>query len=161
MWDVKPHKHPFSLVAMHKNERLEKIYLSQVWVAWSEIYWTDGIFGCFPFSDVEMFSTKRASFAALLGLLFSLLANQIVQTNQVRIFPEGEKDDHGIGQHMIEAGSTLLLTCVEELHLSKNKIRWIIPRITNKKEVITKLSLFDVTSTCISSLFNVRFHYLL
>jgi hypothetical protein len=86
-----------------------------------------------------MFLTKRALAAALLGLLFALLENQIVQTDQVQIFPEGEKDQHGIGQHIIQAGSTLLLTCVEELHLSKNKIRWIIPRITQRKEVTTKL----------------------
>ena len=86
-----------------------------------------------------MFLTKRALAAALLGLLFPLLANQIVQTDQVQIFPEGEKDQYGIGQHIIQAGSTLLLTCVEELHLSKNKIRWIIPRITQRKEVTTKL----------------------
>ncbi|XP_046654208.1 vascular endothelial growth factor receptor 1-like [Daphnia pulicaria] len=84
-----------------------------------------------------MFLTKRA-FAALLGLLFALLANQIVQTDQIQIIPEGEKDQHGIGQHIIQAGSTLLLTCVEELHLSKNKIRWIIPRITQRKERLAK-----------------------
>ena len=136
VWDVKPHKHPFShRDSMHDNERREKIDLSQVWVL---VYWTNDIFGCRSFSDVAMFFTKRA-LAALLGLLFALLANQIVPTDQIQIFPEGEKDQYGIGQHIIEAGSTLLLTCVEELHLSKNKIRWIIPRITQRKEVTTKL----------------------
>ena len=81
-----------------------------------------------------MFLTKRA-FAALLGLLFALLANQIVQTDLVKIFPDGEKDQHGIGQHIIEAGSTLTLACVEKLNRSDDQIKWTVPRHVTFKEV--------------------------
>jgi hypothetical protein len=59
-----------------------------------------------------------------------MLANQIVQANELEILPEVENDEQ-----VIEAGSTLTLTCIENPphHLSDNftELKWILPQFTD------------------------------
>jgi hypothetical protein len=76
-----------------------------------------------------MFSKNRQ--ITLLGLLFYVLvANQVVQTDQVQMFPKIQKEDE-----VIEAGSTLTLACVEKLNRPDDQIKWTVPRHVTFKEV--------------------------
>ncbi|XP_046462941.1 vascular endothelial growth factor receptor 1-like isoform X2 [Daphnia pulex] len=90
---------------------------------------------------MNFISTRRV----VLRLLFSMLANQIVQANELEIFPEAENDEQ-----VIEAGSTLTLTCINESphHSSDNltELRWILPQFKNPliEETDKRFSLTDV-----------------
>lgn len=88
-----------------------------------------------------MFSKKQQ--IALLGLLFYVLANQVVQTDQVQMFPKIQKEDE-----VIEAGSTLTLACVEKLNPSDDQIKWTVPRHVTFKEVTNKIcsKSYNITS---------------
>jgi hypothetical protein len=68
-----------------------------------------------------MFSVSKR--LALLGLLFSISTNQIVQTDKLKIFPKVEKDEQ-----VIEQGSTLSLTCIKELSNNLIELRWTLPK---------------------------------
>ncbi|XP_046654996.1 uncharacterized protein LOC124348757 isoform X2 [Daphnia pulicaria] len=68
-----------------------------------------------------MFSVSKRM--ALLGLLFSILTNQIVQTDKLKIFPKVEK-----GEQVIEQGSTLTLTCIKNLSDNLIELRWTLPK---------------------------------
>lgn len=85
---------------------------------------------------MNFISTNRA----LLRLLFFLLANLIVQANELEILPEAENDEQ-----VIEAGSTLTLTCIEKSphHLSDNltELKWILPQFKNPLIEVTKLNI--------------------
>lgn len=76
----------------------------------------------------------------LLRLLFSMMANQIVQANELEILPKVENDEQ-----VIEQGSTLTLTCIEESphHLSDNltELKWILPQFKNPLIEVTKLKI--------------------
>ncbi len=64
-------------------------------------------------------STKRA----LLGLLISLLVNQVqVQADELQLFPNVMN-----GVKEIKEGSTLTLTCTEKLAGDNFTIEWTIP----------------------------------
>jgi hypothetical protein len=70
-----------------------------------------------------------------------MLANQIVQANELEILPEAENDEQ-----VIEAGSTLTLTCIEKSrhhHLSDNftELKWILPQFTDPLIEVTKLKI--------------------
>jgi hypothetical protein len=68
-----------------------------------------------------MFSVSKR--LTLLGLLFSILINQIVQTDELEIFPRVEK-----GEQVIEQGSTLTLTCIKNLSDNLIELRWTLPK---------------------------------
>jgi hypothetical protein len=68
-----------------------------------------------------MFSVSKR--LALLGLLFSILTNQIVQTDKLEIFPKVEK-----GEQVIKQGSTLTLTCIKDLSNNLIELRWTLPK---------------------------------
>ena len=61
------------------------------------------------------------------GLLFSLLSNLVsVQTYEMEIFPKVENEEM-----VIEAGSTLTLTCTHKLEPSFDvKIEWLFDKKT-------------------------------
>lgn len=86
-----------------------------------------------------MFSKKQQ--IALLELLFYVLADQVVQTDQVQMFPKIQKEDE-----VIEAGSTLTLACVEKLDRSDDQIKWTVPRHVTFKEV-TKQNMYSKSIT--------------
>jgi hypothetical protein len=79
------------------------------------------------------FISKRSEIL-LPRLIFLLLANHIVQTNQDEIF-----HNVGMAEQVTEADSVLVLTCIEVLNLSDGEIKWAVPRITKYKEVKIKL----------------------
>ena len=79
--------------------------------------------------------SKRRSIAAMLGfLLYMIMANLvIVQTSEVQIFP-------GVGNGdklVIEAGSTLTLTCIYKLDPLYNgtELEWTF---ATKKDMVAK-----------------------
>jgi hypothetical protein len=75
-------------------------------------------------------STKRA----LLGLLISLLVNQIhVQADKLQLFPNVMN-----GVKEIKEGSTLTLTCIDKLAGDSLAMEWRIPPFNIFKEVKTK-----------------------
>jgi hypothetical protein len=57
------------------------------------------------------------------GTVFSILTNQIVQTDKLKIFPKVEK-----GEQVIEQGSTLTLTCIKDLSDNLIELRWTLPK---------------------------------
>lgn len=79
----------------------------------------------------------------LLGLLFFLLTNQIVQTDAVKIFPEVQ----GYEQ-VVEEGSTLTLTCIGQLSDPNQviKLKWVIPKFTRNQQKVVKY--FKITFIC-------------
>lgn len=79
------------------------------------------------------FISKRSEIP-LPRLIFLLLANHIVLTNQAEIFP-----NVGMAEQVTEADSVLVLTCFEVLNQSDGEIKWEVPRITKYKEVKVKL----------------------
>lgn len=66
----------------------------------------------------------------LLVTLISFLANHIVQTYKIQMFPEIYKEEQ-----VIEQGSTLKLTCITDLDDKYNVMLWTVPPITHNKEV--------------------------
>jgi hypothetical protein len=90
---------------------------------------------CYSYTNLH--STERA---LLLRLLFSLLANQIVQTSQLEMLPEVENDEQ-----VIEQGSTLTLACIVD-ESKPFEIKWTVPRITQNKEVISKFHFYHLFS---------------
>ncbi len=83
-------------------------------------------------------STKRA----LLGLLISLLVNQIqVQAGQLQIFPKVIDD-----RQEIKEGSTLAITCIEKLAGDSLTMEWRIPPFNIFKEVKTKNQIKSISN---------------
>lgn len=85
-------------------------------------------------TKLKMFSISKKQ--ELLGLVFSLLVNQMVQTDERKIFPEVEKDEQ-----VIAAGSTLTLDCVQNKSSFLDDIfelRWTTPELHGLLVVIKK-----------------------
>jgi hypothetical protein len=91
---------------------------------------------CYSYTNLH--STERA---LLLRLLFSLLANQIVQTSELEMLPKAENDEQ-----VIEQGSTLTLACIVDESTKSFEIKWTVPRITQNKEVISKFHFYHLFS---------------
>jgi hypothetical protein len=104
------------------------------------------VVGYLPFVNGKQVNIKHDEETTKMLKLHYPSLDQLNATDVVT-FPLTVKDNETVAiptevesnERVIEEGSTLTLTCIEELDGSVDEIKWIIPRITQNKEVIKQL----------------------
>jgi hypothetical protein len=98
-----------------------------------------------PSIKLTMCDTYSTRGALMIGVLFSFLTIQIVQTSyyfSLRILPQVEKNEQ-----VHEEGSTLTLICIDEdVRTKTDNLKWILPRSEVVKIISINYSISNVVT---------------